>query len=135
MTSHFKSWFKSGTPWIWLTAGAVSASLVMVLGILLLVAVNGLAHFWPASVWEFDVTSSNGEITKIMGEIRDEESIGVVRLRDAGIIIPDDAGDFITRYLIKTGNRDVTGLDFRWLVEPSIAGAYETTTSCCYGAS
>ena len=31
-------WFKSGSPWIWMTGGAVSISLIAVLGLLLLIA-------------------------------------------------------------------------------------------------
>ena len=42
-----KKWFKTGTPWIWLNAAAVSASLIIVLGLLALIAVKGLSHFWP----------------------------------------------------------------------------------------
>jgi len=42
-----KKWFKTGDPWIWLNAAAVSASLIIVIGLLLLIAVQGLSHFWP----------------------------------------------------------------------------------------
>lgn len=39
-------WFKSGKPWIWLTAGAVSISLIAVIGLLLMIAWRGLSFFW-----------------------------------------------------------------------------------------
>ena len=32
-----KKWFKSGSPWIWMTGGAVSLSLIAVLGLLALI--------------------------------------------------------------------------------------------------
>ena len=44
------SWLKNGTPWVWLNAGAVSISLVMVIGLLGLIAVRGLSHFWPPDI-------------------------------------------------------------------------------------
>ncbi len=38
-----KLWFKSGSPWVWMTAGAVSVSLISVIGVLLLIASRGLS--------------------------------------------------------------------------------------------
>ena len=35
MFSNLKRWHSSGSPWIWLNAAAVSASLIMVAGLLL----------------------------------------------------------------------------------------------------
>ena len=48
-----KRWFASGTPWIWLNAGALTISMVMVVGLLALITVRGLAHFWPDPVVEY----------------------------------------------------------------------------------
>ena len=45
-------WFKSGAPWIWMTGGAVSLSLVAVLGLLLLIGWRGLVYFWPHPIYE-----------------------------------------------------------------------------------
>lgn len=41
-----KQWFNSGKPWIWLTAGSVSISLIAVLGLLILIGWRGLSFFW-----------------------------------------------------------------------------------------
>jgi len=46
-------WFKSGSPWIWLTGGAVSLSLISVLGLLLLIGWKGLTYFWPAPLYQW----------------------------------------------------------------------------------
>ncbi len=113
-----KEWFKSGSPWVWLTASAVSVSLILVFGLLLLIAARGLGHFWPATVWEFDYQNQSGDVTRLAGEIHDEELVGAERLRDAGIHVTGDGE--VTRYLLKTGNRDVSGQDFRWIVDPKI---------------
>ncbi len=114
-------WMKSGAPWIWLNAGAVAASLIMVLGLLGLIAYKGLGHFWPARVWEFQYHRADGSEVRLLGEIRDQESINAARLRDAGEQVPEDAGEEVTRYLVKIGNRDLFGRDFLWLIEPGIA--------------
>lgn len=47
---NLKTWFKSGTPWVWMNAGAVAIAILMTLGLLSVIAVRGLAHFWPADV-------------------------------------------------------------------------------------
>jgi ABC-type phosphate transport system auxiliary subunit len=54
-----RAWLKSGAPWIWLTAGTVSFSLIMVFGLLMLIAVRGMGHFWPQDIAE--VTLTDGE--------------------------------------------------------------------------
>ncbi|MDT8383419.1 MAG: phosphate ABC transporter permease PstA [Gammaproteobacteria bacterium] len=113
-----KQWFKSGSPWIWLTAGAVAVSLILVFGLLLLIAARGLGHFWPATLWEYDYQNQDGSVVRLIGEIQDEETVTAQRLRSAGMHIEGE-GD-VTRYLLKTGNRDVTGLDFRWVLRPGM---------------
>ncbi len=119
-----KKWFESGTPWVWLNAAAVSASIILVFGLLLLIAIRGLGHFWPGAVYEFSVSDSAGGNTTVMGEIADTEEVTRERLREAGIEV--EAGlDTVTRYLIKTGNRDVTGADFTRLIAPRIIGRTE----------
>lgn len=120
MKTEIKSWFKSGDPWITLTAGAVSVSLILVFGLLLLIAARGLGHFWPATVWEYDYLNEdqNKDIVRLVGEIHETEAVDAQRLRDAGLAVEGDAE--VTRYLLKTGNRDVSGQDFRWIVKPNI---------------
>lgn len=114
-------WFKSGNPWIWLTASAVSVSLILVFGLLLLIAARGLGHFWPATIWEYDYKNPDNSVTRLVGEVHDEETVGAQRLREAGLAVDGDAD--VTRYLLKTGNRDVLGQDFRWVLEPAIQEA------------
>ena len=46
----FGEWYASGAPWVWFTGGAVAISAILVVGLLLLIAVRGLGHFWPAQV-------------------------------------------------------------------------------------
>ncbi len=99
--SSDKKFFKGGQHWVWLNAGAISISIIMVVGLLLLIAVRGLSHFWPAEVNTFKVKEGSS-IELVMGEIHNFE---------------EDIQDGLEReqYLIKTGNRDQYGIDFRWL--------------------
>nr|WP_096367613.1 MULTISPECIES: phosphate ABC transporter permease PstA [Thiohalobacter] len=113
------NWFRSGTPWIWLNAAAVSASLIMVVGLLGLIAVRGLVHFWPNALVEFDYVQPNGETLHVIGEIQDSEIVPRARIEASGVDVPGTAVE-VKRLLIKTGNRDHLGLDFRWLVEPLV---------------
>ncbi len=120
--SSVSKWLKSGQPWIWLNAGAVSISLLMVIGLVLLIAVRGLAYFWPADVMQADYMHA-GSIGKVLGEITESEELSMERLRDSGYQIgPEIAQDkkHVVRYLVKMGNRDVTGTDFKVLLKPML---------------
>lgn len=117
-------WIKSGAPWVWLNAAAVSISIVLVCGLLILIAVRGLGHFWPADVYEFSYSDEKNNKLTIIGEMIDEETVPLSRLTDAGTVIPEDRMEAdatrVQRMLVKTGNRDILGLDFKWLLVPYI---------------
>ena len=112
-------WSKSGEPWIWFNAGAIAISLVMVVGLILLIAVRGLSHFWPADVQQFQYHLGDEKKT-VAGEIITEESVLRRQLTASNPAFTslDKNQEWVTRYLIKTGNRDVYGLDFSWIVHP-----------------
>ena len=114
-----KNWFASGTPWVWLNASAVSACILLVVGLLSLIAWRGLGHFWPAALHELLVVDDTGAQVTVAGQFRDREEIPAQRLREAGIEVPEEVHT-VTRRLLKTGNRDVTGQDFSWLLQSSV---------------
>ena len=114
-----KSWFKSGSPWVWLSAAAVSTSLIMVFGLLILIAMRGLGYFWPADVLEIEYREADNRVVQIIGEIQGREKVTAERIRSGGGTIPEGVKS-IDRLLIKIGNRDITGLDFRWIDRPNI---------------
>lgn len=113
------NWFKSGSPWIWLTSGAVSLSLIAVLGLLALIAWRGLTYFWPATIYQFDLKHPDGAIERVIGEIYEIDTISAQRLRDNGTKIAADIEE-VNSLLVKTGNREFVELDFRWLLQPTI---------------
>ena len=107
---------KSGTPWVWLNAGAVTISILMVIGLLAFIAVRGLGHFWPKTVWEIEY-NDNGNIITLLGERAKKESVPTKQLRESGVNY-EFKTDFADRTLIKIGNRDVFGVDFKLIVAP-----------------
>ncbi len=108
MRQTLHKFLSSGTLFIWLCGAAVAMSLLMVGGVLLLIMVNGLGFFWPHTIYE--MTLKDG--SRILGELKGQE------------IIPYSATpeypDGKTRIRLKVGNRDLYGLDFRWVDEDQI---------------
>ncbi len=102
-----------------MTAGAVSISLVMVLGILGLTAVRGVGHFWPARVAEFNYQDPGQPAAQIAGELVEHEEVSAARLREMGFTLPEEQ-HVSERFLLKVGNRDVYGADFRWIAKPGM---------------
>jgi len=114
-----KEWFKTGSPWVWLNAAAVSICLIMIISVLGLVAVRGASHFWPAEVLQFSYQDDDGTVQPIIGEHVDSSVTPAAMAKANGIKMADNE-DVLIQYLIKTGNRDVTGSDFRWIQERHI---------------
>ncbi len=109
------NWWKSGTPWIWLTAAAVGASILAVLGLFMLLATQGLGHFWPAEVIAFDYQTESGT-ERIIGEIAGTETISKAQYIEAvATAQQEDVPESVERWLIKTGNRRAAAPDFRWV--------------------
>ncbi|AKF37280.1 phosphate ABC transporter permease PstA [Yersinia enterocolitica] len=120
MIGFTKKWFASGSPWIWLTAGAVSISLLALLGVVLLLAGQGMRYFWPSPVYVFELKQTAAGPVRVIGEIYQQQSIPREQLEQAGIMLPPEAGETVTRYLIKTGNREIQGQDFHRLLDTDI---------------
>jgi len=114
-----KAWFKSGSPWIWMTAGAVSLNLILVVGLLLLIAVRGLGHFWPADIIEYRYQDRDGPESSIIGEAVATSLLPAAQARAAGHELLDN-GEYLVQHLVKTGNRDILGSDFRWIQQQYI---------------
>lgn len=110
------NWIKSGTPWIWMNAGAVSIAVIMTLGLLSVIAVRGMAHFWPADVIVADYQVPGGEHRVLAGERVQAEEVPRARLAASGLPVAAEGGEFMTRELLKVGNREVYGADFTWVV-------------------
>ena len=108
MRSPFKTFLASGNVFIWGCGAAVSVSLLMVFGLLLLIIINGLGYFWTSSV--VDLTLKDGQ--HVMGQLAGREVIPRSITPDR----PEGKG----RLRVKIGNRDLYGLDFKWVNEDQI---------------
>ncbi|WP_018232603.1 phosphate ABC transporter permease PstA [Thioalkalivibrio thiocyanodenitrificans] len=111
-----KEWWKSGSPWIWLTGGAISISMIMVFGLLMLILVRGFGHFWPHVVIETTYEVPGMDRVQVVGELRRSETLTGQAMREAGAPIPEDQL-VVTRHLLKLGNRDITGRDFTYFID------------------
>lgn len=114
-------WFKSGSPWIWMTAGAVSLSLMAVLGLLLLIGYKGLSYFWPATVYQFEIQLADQQQT-VIGEVYESKAIPLAQLREAGVDVSTLSDPVEMRYVIKTGNRERVGTDFFTVLDHQMIG-------------
>ncbi|WP_019580401.1 phosphate ABC transporter permease PstA [Pseudomonas mandelii] len=114
--NSLNGWFKSGAPGVWISGGAVSIAVIMTIGLLAVIAVRGLGHFWPADLIHanYDVPGQANHL--VIGEVVQKEEVPRERLKTAGLPVPDQGPEFMTRELIKVGNRDLNGTDFTWIV-------------------
>lgn len=116
-TGFFRGWFASGEPWIWMNAAAVGVSVSAVVGIVLLIAVKGLAHFWPADVAKISFEDKNGQQQLVFGELIELDDLPVKQFLESGgnpnWVTEGDPR--MQRWLVKTGNRKTNPPDFRWI--------------------
>ncbi|MCE8010208.1 phosphate ABC transporter permease PstA [Billgrantia desiderata] len=91
-------------PWAWLAAGSVALSLLLLGGLLLLLAVRGLGHFWPASVTLVELEDGRLLAGQAVRELPLERQAGRERL-----------------YF--TGNRDLDGHVWHWLPVATIVAS------------
>ncbi len=111
----FKAWWKSGDPWIWITGGGVAISVLLVAGLLLLIAARGLAHFWPAPIVGASYQAPGSSPMPVLAALRSEETVSRARLESAGLPVRGDQ-QLYDRLLLKVGNRDLYGSDFRYVI-------------------
>ena len=97
-----RGFLRSGDPFIWLAGSGLALCLLMIAGLVVVVLVNGLGFFWPSDLERLEL--AGGRV--LLAEIVDRQEI------------PGREGDF--RLQAKVGNRDLYGLDFRWIGEAEI---------------
>ena len=112
---NFRTWWRSGAPWIWLNAGAVAISLVVVVGLLALIAARGLAHFWPQDILQITYRTSVETTEVVIGQLAGTEEVTPERFAESAGTPAPTGLESIERWLVKVGNRDRLPADFRWL--------------------
>ncbi len=111
-----RGWFNSGAPGVWLSAGAVSIAVIMTIGLLAVIAVRGLGHFWPADLVQASYHVPGQPAQAVLGEVVEEEAVPRERLKGAGLPVAQVGSEYMSRALLKVGNRDISGADFTWAV-------------------
>ncbi len=99
---------RRGDSAIWLAGSGLGICLLMITGMIALILSNGLGFFWPRQIEQITLTDG----TVLMGEISDREPIPAPGT-------PEHLKRF--RAQMKLGNRDLTGADFRWVDEDTMA--------------
>jgi phosphate transport system permease protein len=105
--ADLRTFIRRGDPAIWFTGAGLGVSLLMIAGMIGVILYNGLGFFWPSPLEQ--LTLKDG--TVLLGEIVAREPIPRPGT-------PDHLKVF--RLQLKLGNRDVTGLDFRWVDEAEV---------------
>ncbi len=119
MKVSLSNWTKTGSPWVWLNAGAVAICIIMVVGLVGLIAVRGLSHFWPADILQATYQQGDQKIT-LAGEVVEVEDVLAEQLRGAGVDVPEGL-ETMRRDLLKIGNRDIGGIDFTWVLDANLS--------------
>lgn len=112
-------WFHTDTPWVWLNAGAVALCLLTLLGILLLISIQGLAHFWPKSLLQAEVTAGS-QSRRVIGAVIRHEHVSVRQLQEAGLSLDSEQAE-VQRTLIHSGNREFSDSDYFWVLDNALS--------------
>ena len=95
--SALRRWLVEGTAQRWLTGAAVLFCLAMVVGLVVVVVEVSAGFFWARPLGELRLADGS----RVLGEEWGRE--------------PDPAVDGSERVRMRTGNREISGLDFRWI--------------------
>jgi len=98
-----RHWLKEGAAQRWLAGAALLAALALVVGLVVVVVTVSAGFFWPRPVLELQLRDGSVVLGEEWGREDDPTEAGSQRVR------------------MKVGNRDVLGLDFRWVREAEVA--------------
>ena len=105
-----KKLFNTGEIFIWFTGFGLGITVIMIAGLMFLILIKGSDYYYPSKLAQ--VTTYDG--TNYLGQIVREEKIPETNLPDS--LKEKD----LVRYNLKIANRDIYGLDFKWIEEPQI---------------
>jgi len=115
-TQTVGTYIKSGQPYVWLTAAAISVSFIVTVALLCLTAARGMPHFWPSDLLRAEYVEPGQAPVPLLVELVDSEEVSSARLKSAGVTLTDEK-PFHSRDLVKVANRDLYGADFRYLLD------------------
>jgi len=101
MTKNMNKYWRVGEPMVWLSGASLAITLLTAAILLTVIMVNGLGVFWPAELQRLEL----GDGSQVIGRMMKTE--------------PTADGSALRRQY-KIANRDIYGLDFRWIDESHI---------------
>ena len=101
-----KKYWREGEPMVWATGAAMALTLMIAATLIVVILVNGLGVFWPKKL----TLATLDDGSRVLGEITQRK--------------PAASGEGM-RLQFKIGNRDLYGLDFRWIDEANIVSREE----------
>ncbi|KFK54008.1 phosphate ABC transporter permease PstA [Vibrio vulnificus] len=120
-------WIRSGAPWIWLTGGAVSISLLSVLALLLLIGWKGLNYFWPAPVYQWTIVKTSPQLSPqtsvgslVIGQVYQRSQVDSSQLPPSLQAIVQDEQEAV-RLKIKVANRGLYPSEFISVLESQLS--------------
>ncbi|EGR0668667.1 phosphate ABC transporter permease PstA [Vibrio vulnificus] len=120
-------WIRSGAPWIWLTGGAVSISLLSVLALLLLIGWKGLNYFWPAPVYQWTIVKTSPQLSPqtsvgslVIGQVYQRNQVDSSQLPPSLQAIVQEEQEAV-RLKIKVANRGLYPSEFISVLEPQLS--------------
>jgi len=100
------NFWRVGEPMVWLCASALAVTLLSAATLLIVIMVNGLGVFWPSPLQELQLKGGG----QLFGQQMQVE---------------ETADESALRRQYKIANRDLYGLDFRWIDEEQISAQSE----------
>lgn len=109
-----------GTPFLWLMGGVLGLSLVMVVGVLVLIFITGSLTFWPLKIVQFETLDGKmhlGEVTRVETYKPSREQVAElpIEFQEKAKQYLKDRQGVSERYLVRTGNYELTNTHFNWV--------------------
>jgi phosphate transport system permease protein len=108
--------FSQGEHLIWITGAALAVCLLMIAGLLAVVIKNGASYFWPHTLTQAELRDGG----RILGVLLHTEKFRRFNATNSQV-------QSLTRSQFKVGNRDVFGVDFRWLEHSEFSNLHQPT--------
>ncbi len=100
-TKEMNKYWRVGEPMVWMSGAALSITLLSAIVLLIVIMVNGLGVFWPSDLQQIELKDGKHLAGKLVQTTETADETGL-------------------RRQYKIANRDLYGLDFRWVDEAQI---------------
>ncbi|HQT02118.1 MAG: phosphate ABC transporter, permease protein PstA [Thiotrichales bacterium 32-46-8] len=107
-----RTWMREGNHWVWFNAMAVAISLLAVIGLISFIVFKGMGHFWPKDIHAYTVQDGQGGTVQLIGELHRRSDRVEGNIKEGVTHVP--------QLLVKVGNRDIFGADFKWVDEHAV---------------